>query len=414
MPNATPLGFILKGYPRISETFISNEIRLLEEQGFNIHIFSMRKPRESFTHDSVKAINATVTYLPESIVWGLPILVGHTLLCALRHPKRFASGLSLLCKRFSSAPKKHTWLKHFMQGCFLANKAAPAQIAHVHAHFAHTPTSVAMYASQLMDIPFSFTAHAKDIYTQSPERIKEKLTLARFVFTCTNYNKQFLDALSLENKKVHCVYHGIDLSLFSTKDRTTTASAPYHIMTVARFVEKKGLPEVLHAIALLRQRGLQVRYTLIGDGAQRKKIHALITQLGLADITELPGTIPHEKVLEYYRSADLFLLGCREAEDGDRDGIPNVIAEAMAMGVVVTATTVSGIPELIENGVTGCLAPPSDANALADAAQKALTDSDLRKNIIPAAKAKVHRVFNNRELVKDLTKVFKDNDVASR
>lgn len=409
--NRTTLGMVLKGFPRISETFISNEIRLLEEMGFTIHIFSMREPRESFTHDSVREIEAGVTYLPESMLSGLPVLVRHTFMLLLERPGRFFSGLKLLFSRFRRAPKKHTWLKHFMQAAFLVRTAKGMGLAHIHCHFAHTPTTVGMYAAHFEGIPFSFTGHAKDIYTQSPARILDKIERARFLVTCTKYNKHYLDEMCRGKKPVHCVYHGINLDLFSANGRPQTADAPYSIMTVARFVPKKGLDIVLRALRRLRDRGLDFRYTLIGDGADRDKVHTLIRELDLSDVVKLPGTITHEQVIRHFEAADLFVLGCREAEDGDRDGIPNVVAESMAMGVPVASTTISGVPELVEHGQTGLLCASESVDGMAEIIERLLTDNELRQKVIPAARAKVDAVFNNKKLIRELGGIYKSYGV---
>lgn len=410
----TVLAMVLKGYPRISETFISNEIRLLEKMGFDIHIVSMRQPRESFSHRSIREIRAGVTYLPESMVSGLPSLLWHTLACMVERPRRFFSGLKLMASRFALAPKKHTWLKHWMQACFMVRKTKSMGLAHVHCHFAHTPTTVGMYAAHLEGVPFSFTAHAKDIYTQDPRRIEDKIERAKFVVTCTKYNETHLSGIAPGGKPIHCVYHGINLSLFDPKGRSTEARPPYTIMTVARFVPKKGLDTVLKAIRLLRDRGLDVRYVLAGDGADKARVEGWIREFGLEDVTEMTGTITHDDVIEHYRKAHLFVLGCRLAEDGDRDGIPNVVAESMAIGVPVAATDVSGVPELVEHEKTGLLCGPDDPEALADNMQRLLADDELRARVIPAAREKVLAVFDNEKLIHDLGEIYISHDVPCR
>lgn len=415
-PSGPPvLGMVLKGYPRISETFISNEIRLLEEMGFSIHIFSMRKPREAFSHASVKSIKAGVTYLPESLFFGLPALLMAAVPQFAVHPRRFLRCARLWFSRFAMAPKKHTWIKHFLQGGYLARKARAKNIpvAHLHAHFAHTPSTVAMYGAILLDVPFSFTAHAKDIYTQARERVADKVVRASFAVTCTGYNQAYLRQIS-QGSEVECVYHGIDLSLFFMNGGPRLSEPPYTVMTVARFVSKKGLETVFQALAMLRERGLDLRYVLVGDGKRgyRKHLEVELRRLGLEDVTTLTGTIPHEEVLDIYRGADLFVLGCRVAEDGDRDGIPNVVAEAMAMGVPVAATDVSGLPELVEQGVSGLLCPSLDPGALADIMERLLTDQDLRKQVIPAARERVEEVFDNRKLIRDLGRIYAERTDA--
>lgn len=402
---------VLKGYPRISETFISNEIRLLEKMGFKIHIYSMRAPRENFSHDSIKEIEAKVTYLPSSMIWGLPAFLWYNIRLFARMPKRYIKCLKLMKSRFKLAPKKHTWIKHLLQGGYIMQKSViddGVDIGHFHGHFAHTPTTVTMYAALFADVPFSFTAHAKDIYTQVPERYQDKIERAEFVVTCTKYNADYLNNVSPNGKPIHCVYHGINLDLFSPNGRKIDAIAPYKILTVARFVPKKGLDIVLKALAKLRAEGLNFHYTLVGEGKakQNKAVRDLIKSLGLEDVTTLPGTITHNEVIELLNAADCFTLGCREAEDGDRDGIPNVVAEAMATGVPVAATDVSGVPELVKHEQTGLLCNSNDVDAMADTIRRILTDTKLREKIIPAANEKVHEVFNNKKLIHDLGEIY--------
>lgn len=406
--SAGTLGMVLKGYPRISETFISNEIRLLERMGFRIHIFSMRAPRENFTHDSIREIRARVTYLPETMIKGLPALLRQTFRFALRHPRRFGKGLALMRTRFALAPKVHTWVKHILQGAYLAQTVEDEHIdlAHLHAHFAHTPTTVAMYAAIFTDVPFSFTAHAKDIYTQDPRRILDKLDMARFVVTCTKYNELHLRTICHNARPVHCVYHGINLDLFSPNGKSVQAMPPYDILTVARFVPKKGLDTVLRALKHLRDQGMDFRYTLVGEGTEQPRITALIHDLGLEDVVSLPGTITHDQVIRLLHTADCFALGCREAEDGDRDGIPNVVAEAMAVGVPVAATTVSGLPEMVEHESTGLLCAPNDPAALAANIRRILEDAPLRARLIPAGIDKVRAVFDNKQLIRELGEIY--------
>ena len=175
------LGMILKGYPRISETFISNEILLLEQLGFAIHLFSMRRPRENFSHDNVKKIRAKVDYLPETLIKPLPLLLYHNICLAAAKPKVYAGALKTAYRRFKRTHKSAT-IKHLLQAGYLVHRFLPASgVTHLHAHFAHSPTSVAMFTSHLTGLPFSFTAHAKDIYTSDPNQLREKIERARFV-----------------------------------------------------------------------------------------------------------------------------------------------------------------------------------------------------------------------------------------
>ena len=410
------LGMILKGYPRISETFISNEIRLLEELGFTIHLFSMRQPREDFTHESVKKIRARVDYLPETLLKPLPRLLYHNLILASKRPGVYAAALKTAMRRFLRTHKSAT-IKHLFQAGYLANRLLPASgVTHLHAHFAHSPTSVAMFTSQLTGLPFSFTAHAKDIYTSDPRQLREKIELSRFVVTCTEYNHRHLLEISDGHKTpIHRIYHGIDADLFSGNcAEQQNPAQPYRILTIARLTAKKGLPTVLRALKLLTDKGLSINHILIGDGDDRDMILALVNELGLTSVTRWLGTQPHHEVLEHYRNTDLFVLGCEVASNGDRDGIPNVLLESMAVGVPVVATDISAIPELVENGVSGLLVPPRKPERLAEAMQRMLTDRELRNRIIPAARQTVADAFDNRRLIQDLAEIYRSEGMGRK
>ena len=408
MNTAKPvMGMVLKGYPRISETFISNEIRLLEEQGITVHIFSMRNPRESFTHKSVESIRADVTYLPEAFWLYLPRFLWPNLSTAMKFPQGYARAFRLAWRRFLRNRNFMTF-KHFFQAAYLVHHAQGKNIAHLHAHFAHSPTSVAMFSSEISGIPFSFTAHAKDIYTSDREQIAEKIDKARFVVTCTRYNKEYLEDLVGHRHTVHCIYHGIDLALFFAHTVQRTPAPPYTFLTIARLVEKKGIPDILEALALLVREGFPFRYILIGDGDDRKLIAARIRALDLAGHVTLTGTLAHEQVLEKFQQADCFVLGCRIAGNGDRDGIPNVLAESMALGVPVVGTRVSGIPELVDHEHTGMLADASNPDELARTLQRIVTDQELREHIIPAARERVSQVFDNKQLIQELVTLYRD------
>ncbi|MBI5593985.1 MAG: glycosyltransferase family 4 protein [Deltaproteobacteria bacterium] len=398
---------ILKGYPRISETFISNEILLLEEQGLSLHILSMRQPREAFSHASVGRIKAAVDYLPETLLTSLPALLPQNLMLAIKQPRRFAAALRVAFRRFLRTQKSATF-KHLFQAGYLVNKFLPgSNITHFHAHFAHSPTSVAFFTSLLSGIPFSFTAHAKDIYTTDPAQLREKMAHAAFVVTCTEYNRRYLTRLSgMDAPAVFRVYHGIDIGLFSGHHDRALPLPPYRILTVSRMTAKKGLPTVFKALGMLRDRGIRFHHTLIGDGDERDSLKKLVRDLGLEPFVRWMGTQPHDEVIAQYRHADLFVLGCEIAANGDRDGIPNVCVESMAMGVPVVATRISAIPELIENIKTGLLVDPGNPEALAKAMVQALTDGDLRQKMITAARDRVSRDFNNRNLIGTLADLY--------
>ena len=399
---------ILKGYPRISETFISNEILLLEHLGFSVHIFSMRAPRENFTHQNIEQIRARVDYLPETLLVPLPRFFYHNLLLALKIPRLYLETLKTALRRFGRTHRPATF-KHFLQAGYLVQRLLPGTgVCHLHAHFAHSPASVAMFSAQLSGLKFSFTAHAKDIYTSNQEQLREKLVLAKFVVTCTEYNRRHLMSLADgDSAPIHRVYHGIDTDLFSQASGTRSPAPPYQLLTVARMTPKKGLKTVFRAVKWLLENGFTVQHALVGDGEDREKILAYIKGLDLNGVISWHGTQPHQAVLGFYRRADVFVLGCEVAANGDRDGIPNVLLESMAMGVPVVATTVSAIPELVQDSDTGLLVPPGEPEKLAAAIVRILTEDDLRERIVRKARERVMQEFYNHDHIQRLAEIYR-------
>jgi glycosyltransferase involved in cell wall biosynthesis len=410
------LGYILKGYPRISETFISNEILLLEKLGFTMRLFPMRKPRESFSHASVKEIQARVDYLPTELLPDFHRLLLPNIFLAVKKPKQFKETLRTAAQGISKGKELAT-LKHLLQAGYLTNNhlERDTKIAQLHGHFAHSPTSVTMFASLLSGIPFSFTAHAKDIYTSDKEKIRKKISHAKFVVTCTRHNKEYLQEIAGNcPTPIYCIYHGIDLNLFQQTEPKPETHNPFKILTVARMTEKKGLPTIYEALAGLQQKGVKFQHTLIGDGDDREKILALISSLGLENNCRWIGTQTHEEVLVHFKASDLFVLGCEIAKNGDRDGIPNVLVESLAMGVPALSTKVSAISEILIDGQTGMTVPPSQPEDLEKAMLRMLTDKKLRQQLIAGGQNLVKESFDNSQWIQKLAEIFRDHNEIFR
>jgi glycosyltransferase involved in cell wall biosynthesis len=408
LPASATLGYILKGYPRISETFISNEILLLEQLGFRMRLFPMRHPRENFCHDSVKQIKARVDYLPTELLLDFPRLLLPNIFLSIKRPGLFKKGLGLAYKRYKRTANLATF-KHLLQAGFLTNAhlLKDTSVTHLHGHFAHSPTSVTMFAALLSGRTFSFTAHAKDIYTSNAEQLREKIRLARFVITCTDYNRKYLEDIADGlDTPVHCIYHGIDLELFSPDTDHTNCAPPYKLLTVARMTEKKGLPTLYRALRILKDKGIAFGHTLIGDGDDKDKILQLITDLKLENNCQCLGTCTHREVLKQFEESDLFVLACEIAANGDRDGIPNVLVESLAMGVPGLSTTVSAIPEILIHKESGITVAPSDPEIMARKIETILTNGTLRKQIIQGGIKHTREHFNNRSLVAQLGDIF--------
>jgi glycosyltransferase involved in cell wall biosynthesis len=410
------LGYILKGYPRISETFISNEILLLERMGFTMRLFPMRQPRETFSHASVKEIQAKVDYLPTELLPDFYRLLRPNIFLAVKKTKLFKETLKTAAQGVSKGKELAT-LKHLLQAGYLTNYhlGKEQNIVQLHGHFAHSPTSVTLFASLLSGIPFSFTAHAKDIYTSDKEKIREKIARAQFVVTCTQHNKEYLQAIAGDcPTPIYCIYHGIDLDLFQQTVNQTETHNPFKILTVARMTQKKGLPTIYRALAGLHKKGIRFQHTLIGDGDDREKILALISSLGLKEHCRWIGTQNHEEVLAHFKTSDLFVLGCEIADNGDRDGIPNVLVESLAMGVPALSTNVSAIPEILIDGKTGMTVEPSQPDQLEKAMIRMLTDQKLRKQVISGGQELVKDTFDNSRWTQKLAEIFRKHNSLFR
>lgn len=420
-PPPTPtLAYILKGYPRISETFISNEILLLEKLGFTMRLFSMRRPREDFSHASVKEIKARVDYLPTELLVDFFRLLRPNIFLAAKKTKQFRETLGIAAQGISKGKELAT-LKHLLQAGYLTynHLEKDPSIAQLHGHFAHSPTSVTMFASLLSGIPFSFTAHAKDIYTSDKEKLRRKIARAQFVVTCTRHNKEYLDALANDcptpiSTPIYCIYHGIDTALFRQSEVSCATHNPFKILTVARMTQKKGLATIYQALAGLHAKGIRFQHTLIGDGDDREKILALIAELGLKEHCRWIGSRTHEEVLLHFKASDLFVLGCEIAENGDRDGIPNVLVESLAMGVPALSSNVSAIPEILIDGKTGMTVPPSQPEQLEKAMLRILTDEQLRRQLIAGGQELVKDTFDNRRWIEKLADIFRRHNALFR
>jgi glycosyltransferase involved in cell wall biosynthesis len=387
------IAYVVKAWPRLSETFILNEIISLEQRGVTIRIFSVKEPDAGPSHIKVAQVRAKVTYLGLRPRWKQAVVANFRFLC--RQPRRY---LRVLFQVLTAKLTMRHWNppRQFFQAGFLADILSREPADHIHAHFASTPARVTNLAHRLTGIPYTFTAHAKDIYLSDHDAFRLKLEGARAVVTCTQYNRDFLSKQygPLCDGKVHCIYHGLDISQFKfTLPPNVEAGGPL-ILSVARLVEKKGLGDLIAAADVLRRRGRVFQVEIIGSGPLRETLKGEGKRLGLADRLKLSGAQAHDVVCAAYQRASVFVLPCVIAANGDRDGIPNVLLEAMASGVPVVSTPVSGIPELIESGVDGLLVPPNEPAAIAEAIEKLLTSPQLRESLARAARAKIESLFS--------------------
>ena len=393
MPESAPLfAFVLKGYPRLSETFITQEILALEERGLRLHIFSLRHPTEASVHPVHARVRAPLTYLPEYLHHE-PARVYRAWRAVRRRP-RYRAAFRLWLRDLVRDPTRNR-VRRFGQALVMAHEL-PHEVAHIHAHFLHTPASVARYAAHLTGREWTGSAHAKDIWTTSRWEKREKLRDAEWVVTCTEVNRAELDALA--PGRVELVRHGLDLAEFPrppARPPSPEGERPVlTIVSVGRAVEKKGYPDLVAALARLPADPAW-RFVHVGGGPLISELRKLAARAGIADRIEWAGALARPDLLARLRAADVFVLASRIARDGDRDGLPNVLLEAQSQALPCVATRVSAIPELIEDGVTGILASPGDPEALADAIGRLLRDPLLRCRLGAAGERRVRAEFSS-------------------
>ena len=389
---------VLKGYPRLSETFIAQEILELERAGLAIDIVSLRHPTDQHTHPVHREISAPVFYLPEYLHQE-PLRVLAGLFTGLFRGG-FWKCLNVFCRDLMRDFTVNR-VRRFGQALVLARERG-REASFFYAHFLHTPCSVTRYAALISDKRFAISAHAKDIWTIPDWEIVEKLEACEWLVTCTRSGAEHLAELSPDPSKVHLVYHGIDLSRFPLKTQKTkkkpdgaNAKQPVAILTVGRAVAKKGIDTLLHALARLPD-GFHWRWTHIGGGPLKGELEALAKSLKLDDRCEFQGALPQETVLETYRKSDLFVLPSRIDETGDRDGLPNVVVEAQSQGLAIVSTRISGIPELISEGENGLLVEPDDVEALAEAILALGRDPELRAAMGRRGAKRVQEQFSHK------------------
>ena len=381
------IGVVVKGWPRLSETFIAQELRALEQRGLRLRLYSLRHPTDRKVHALNRAVAAPVTYLPEYL-WREPLRVWRGWLTARRLPGYDVAHRTWLRDlRRDPTPNR---IRRFGQALVLAAERDPA-VAHFYAHFLHTPASVARYAALMTGLPWSVSAHAKDIWTTPEWEKREKLDEAAWAVTCTRAGAEHLDALA--PGKVSLVYHGLDAARFPpapARPARDGTSEPVRILSVGRAVPKKGYADLVAALALLPG-DLNWRFEHIGGGPLLGALKQQAAPLG--DKVAWRGAQAEDAVRAAYREADLFVLASRISDDGDRDGLPNVLMEALSQGCPVIATAVSAIPELVADGVTGALVQPNDRAALAAAIARLARDPALRARLAAAGEARVRRDF---------------------
>jgi colanic acid/amylovoran biosynthesis glycosyltransferase len=405
----TGVAYVLRMFPQTSETFIQNEILEVERQGVDVRIFSYRRPRADVRHAAVAQIRAPVTYLPDPLDDHLrEVLAPHGRLLR-RQPSRYLRTAAYVLHHTLRERNPDTW-RRFLQAGYIAERLLDSDVGHLHAHFAHGATRVAMLASMLSGLPYSFTAHARDVYSDDVDfrLLRHKIDAARFAVTVSRYNNDFItDRLGEVDGALRTLYNGVDLEKF--RPGPAAAREPGLVLGVGRLIEKKGFCHLVEACRILRASGRELRCEIVGGGELRERLERQIADARLEGVVTLAGSRSQEELLDHYRRAELVVMPAVVGSDGNRDALPTVLLEALACGVPVIASRLTGIPEIVDDGENGYLVEPGDAPALSAAMERLLEDPSLRARFGAAARAKAERCFDLRRNAAVLRGLFAES-----
>jgi glycosyltransferase involved in cell wall biosynthesis len=379
------LAVLVNGFPRLSETFVLHELLELERRGLRLHVFALRRPEEVVQQDALSELRATVEYLPDGAVpyRRSRVRLAHSALLVQR-------GLGYLHGYGEVLASPEFSRSLGMNAALLAHRLVRLGSPPLYVHFAHKPATIGRFASLLAGVEYALSAHAKDIWLTPEAELARKVRDARVVLTCTEQGRAQLAQLAGGQTPVHLVYHGVEV-----KGRTRSSSGcdTARILAVGRLVEKKGHETLLLAASLLRDRGLDFSLRLAGEGPEWSRLQRLVHELRLGDRVVFLGPLSESEVRAEYEQADVFALPCRKLANGDQDGLPNVILEAMAHGLPVVSTRLDGITEAIEDGDSGLLADQDDPAALAGQLAHLIENVELRERIGEAGRGRVAARF---------------------
>jgi glycosyltransferase involved in cell wall biosynthesis len=392
------VGFVVKRYPRYSETFVVREILAHEEAGLPIEIFALRPPNDRHFQDLIGRVRAPVNYLYLPAEGLVSENLASATLPVFHFWRALAEASTVFPGLFAALEEaRNEQPRHVYQAVLLAREVQRKGIGHLHAPFASDAATVTRYAARFAGVPFSFTARAKDIFHESVSHddLRGKLRDAAGVVTVSDYHLEYLRrTYGPLAARVQRIYNGLDLEEFRYR---APSSRPPVILAIGRLVEKKGFDDLLEACAILGQKHRQFRCRIIGAGPRRDALQARIEQLGLQARVELAGPRPQSQVIHEIHHAAVLAAPCIVGSDGDRDGLPNVIQEALALGTPVVSTDVTGIPEVVRNDETGLQVPQHEPAALALAIQRLLDDPELRVRLATGGRRLIEAEFDIRK-----------------
>lgn len=382
------VAYVMSRFPKLSETFILHEMAALAESGFEVEIFPLIRHAESVQHPEAADYVRRAHYQP---MMSAAILASQ-LFWLKKRPTAYAKLWWDSIRGTIGVPRVAArTLAVLPQAAHNARLMQRLGIGHVHAHFANHPATAAWAVHRLTGIPYSFTAHAHDLY-EDQHLLCTKVGEAAFVVAISDFNREVISRACAASANVSVVHCGIDPELFHPSPRNP--GDVLRVLCVGSLEAKKGQGDLVEACRLLTQSGRRVECVFVGDGPERNALHAQVKDAGLEGVVRFLGAKPREEVLDALRSADVAVLASVVLPSGKMEGIPVALMEAMACGLPVVSTRISGVPELIEDGVSGILVPERDPRALADALADIMARPDRAADMGKRGRARVERDFN--------------------
>jgi glycosyltransferase involved in cell wall biosynthesis len=400
------VAYILHRFPYLTETFIMREMYWLRAQGVELEIFSLLPPKHSLIHAEARELLPYAHYSP---FWSWDILKAQ-LHFLRRSPGRYLRALAKAMWQTYREPKVLMLvLGLFPKSVYIARRMEALQVEHVHAHFVWLEGITAGIANDLIGVTFSIHPHAFGLFSRNQRDVRCELENASQVISVSSYHRNYIAKLcpKISPAQVEIVYYGIDPTYFRPAPHQPAASGPVRILSVGRLVEKKGYEYLIDACALLAKREIAFECQIVGDGFLSEALQARIIRHGLHERVTLLGALGQTQILELYQQSDIFALPCVRARDGDQDGLPNVLIEAMACELPVVTTPLTGIPDLVDDGENGFLVKERDVTSLAKALEKLVADEPLRRQLGQQGRQKVLAEFQIEPNAAKMAAIFR-------
>ena len=404
------LGIVLQEYPKLTDGFVIRSVQLLEQMGYNLRVYALSNPHDAFFRGpDLDRIQQRVRYLPRRV--GLLLNLPWALLKLLcLHPLSLFRGIGMFFRLLLVSGRPMVMGKNLLYALFLSSKHLCSRKINCLCCFGSGDmAALAAVAAKLNDAEFIFFASAGDLFTQSAAELLLKANAADFVMVKSEYDRQFLAGIPGINTEVYVFYPGIDLEEYVFPRKLKMPVPPFRLLSVGGMHAKNNLPVMLKALAILRKRGFDVQYTIVGNNHGAPALLRLADELGIRDCLQMTGMIGQERLLAEYRRSHLLLAGSRVSSSGDRHDWPDAVIEAMAMGIPVVAENNGAIGELLENEETGMLVEPDRPEAFADACQLMLEDDIGREMVIFKARLKIEGNFSHGRRITDLVDIFEEN-----